>query len=85
MSLSQSTIDAIQTISKLVSRGLTPKEAAAQLLSDPDWRDSQGYTISKGTVIQARKRVERRLEMEKAINNGVTVFVNGKPSTLQRK
>ena len=85
MSLSQSTIDAIQTISKLVSRGLTPKEAAAQLLADPDWRDSQGYTISKGAVIQARKRVERRLEMEKAINNGVTVFVNGKPSTLQRK
>ena len=85
MSLSQSTIDAIQAISKLVSRGLTPKQAQAKLLSDPDFRDSKGYTISKGAVIQARKRVERRLEMEKAIKNGVTVFVNGKPSTLQRK
>lgn len=79
MSLSLSVIDAIQTISKLVDGGLTPKQAQAKLLSDPDWRDSQGYTISKGAVIQARKRVERRLEMEKAIKNGVTVFVNGKP------
>ena len=85
MTLSQSTIDAIQTISKMVGRGLTPKQAAQKLLSDPNWRDSQGYAISKGVVRQAQKRVERRLEMEEAINNGVTVFVNGKPSTLQRK
>ena len=85
MTLSQSTIDAIQTISKMVGRGLTPKQAAQKLLADPNWRDSQGYSISKGVVRQAQKRVERRLEMEKAINNGVTVFINGKPSTLQRK
>ncbi len=77
--LSQSTLDAIQYISKLVSRGLTPKQAADKLLSDSAYRCSKGYAPTKGAVIQARKRVERRLEMEEAMKNGVTTFINGKP------
>jgi hypothetical protein len=77
--LSQSTLDAIQYISKLVSRGLTPKQAADKLLSDANYRCSKGYVATKGAVTQARKRVERRLEMEEAIKNGVTIFINNKP------
>jgi len=77
--LSQATLDAIQYISKLVNRGLTPKQAEAKLLSDPNYRCSKGYVATKGSVTQARKRVERRLEMEKAMENGVTIFINGKP------
>lgn len=79
MALSQATLDAIQAISKLVSQGLTPKQAADTILSDPSWRCSKGYVATKGAVRQARKRVERRLEMEESIKNGVTVFINGKP------
>ena len=77
--LSQATLDAIQYISKLVSRGLTPKQAADKLLTDTGYRCSKGYGVSKGVVTQARKRVERRLEMEEAMKNGVTTFINGKP------
>jgi hypothetical protein len=77
--LSQSTLDAIQYISKLVSRGLTPKQAEQKLLSDPNYRCSKGYTATKGAVSQARKRVERRLAMEEAMEKGVTTFINGKP------
>ena len=77
--LSQGTLDAIQYISKLVSRGLTPKQAADKLLSDTSYRCSKGYGVSKGVVTQARKRVERRLEMEEAMKNGVTTFINGRP------
>jgi hypothetical protein len=77
--LSQATLDAIQYISKLVSHGLTPKQAADKLLSDSTYRCSKGYGVSKGSVTQARKRVERRLEMEEAMKNGVTTFINGKP------
>lgn len=77
--LSQATLDAIQYISKLVSRGLTPKQAADKLLSDTTYRCSKGYVATKGSVTQARKRVERRLEMEEAIKNGVTTFINGRP------
>lgn len=77
--LSQATLDAIQYISKLVNRGLTPKQAADKLLSDTTYRCSKGYVATKGAVSKARKTVERRLEMEEAMKNGVTIFINGKP------
>ncbi len=50
--LSQSTLDAIQYISKLVSRGLTPKQAADKLLSDSAYRCSKGYAPTKGRLFK---------------------------------
>ena len=80
-SLSQPVIDLLSHMSKLVDQGLTPVEAVEWMTEvEPQWRCSRGYPASKGGLIQARKRLERRVEMMKQVNNGVTVFNNHKPS-----
>ena len=80
-SLSQPVIDLLSHMSKLVDQGLTPLEAVEWMTEiEPQWRCSRGYPASKGGLIQARKRLERRVEMMKQVNNGVTVFNNHKPT-----
>ena len=78
--LSQSTIDLISRMSKLVDQGLTPSDAVEWMTDiEPQWRCSKGYQASKGGLRQARQRLERRIEMMKQVNNGVTTFINNKP------
>tara|TARA_Y100000992_G_C21117085_1_gene420060 strand:+ start:208 stop:477 length:270 start_codon:yes stop_codon:yes gene_type:complete len=80
-SLSQPVIDLLSHMSKLVDQGLTPVEAVEWMTEvEPQWRCSRGYPASKGGLIQARKRLERRVEMMNQVNNGVTIFNNHKPT-----
>ena len=80
-SLSQPVIDLLSHMSKLVDQGLTPLEAVEWMTEiEPQWRCSRGYPASKGGLIQARKRLERRVEMMNQVNSGVTVFNNHKPT-----
>jgi len=79
-SLSQPVIDLLSHMSKLVDKGLTPQEAVEWMLEvEPEWRCGRGYPFSKGGLVQARQRLERRIEMMKHANNGVTTFINNKP------
>lgn len=78
--LSQSVIELLSHMSKLVDKGLTPVEAVEWMQEvDKDWRCSRGYSFSKGGLRQARIRLERRIEMMKQVENGVTIFINNKP------
>ena len=80
-SLSQPVIDLLSHMSKLVDKGLSPVEAVEWMTEiEPQWRCSQGYQATKGGLRQARKRLERRVEMMNQVNNGVTVFTNHKPT-----
>ena len=80
-SLSQPVIDLLSHMSKLVDQGLTPVEAVEWMtVVEPHWRCSRGYQATKGGLIQARKRLERRVEMMNQVNKGVTVFNNHKPT-----
>ena len=80
-SLSQPVIDLLSRMSKLVDDGLTPEEAVEYMTDcEPEWRCSRGYPASRGGLRQAKKRLERRVEMMKQVNNGVTVFTNHKPN-----
>ena len=79
-SLSQPVIDLLSYMSKLVDKGLTPFEAGEWMQEvEPDWRCGRGYPATKGGLRQARQRLERRVEMMKQANNGVTTFINNKP------
>ena len=79
-SLSQPVIDLLSRMSKLVDEGLTPEEAVEYMTDcEPEWRCSRGYPASRGGLRQAKKRLERRIEMMKQVNNGVTTFINNKP------
>ena len=79
-SLSQPVIDLLSHMSKLVDKGLTPAEAVEWMLEvEPQWRCGQGYLATKGGLRQARQRLERRVEMMRQANNGVTTFINNKP------
>lgn len=78
--LSQSVIELLSHMSKLVDKGLTPVEAVEWMQEvDKDWRCSRGYSFSKGGLRQARIRLERRIEMMRQVENGVTIFINNKP------
>ena len=78
--LSQSVIELLSHMSKLVDKGLTPVEAVEWMQEvDKDWRCIRGYSFSKGGLRQARIRLERRIEMMKQVENGVTIFINNKP------
>ena len=78
--LSQSVIELLSHMSKLVDKGLTPVEAVEWMEEvDTDWRCSRGYSFSKGGLRQARIRLERRIEMMRQVENGVTIFINNKP------
>ena len=80
-SLSQPVIDLLSRMSKLVDQGLSPVEAVEWMTEvEPDWRCSRGYKATTGGLRQARKRLERRVEMMNQVNNGVTVFTNNKPT-----
>ena len=80
-SLSQPVIDLLSHMSKLVDKGLTPVEAVEWMTEiEPQWRCSRGYRATTGGLRQARKRLERRVEMMNQVNNGVTVFTNNKPT-----
>ena len=80
-SLSQPVIDLLSHMSKLVDKGLTPVEAVEWMQEiEPQWRCSRGYRATTGGLRQARQRLERRVEMMKQVNNGVTVFTNNKPT-----
>ena len=79
-SLSQPVIDLLSHMSKLVDKGLTPIEAVEWMIEcEPQWRCSQGYQATKGGLRQARQRLERRVEMMRQANNGVTTFINNQP------
>lgn len=79
-SLSQPVIDLLSHMSKLVDKGLTPQEAVEWMQEvEGDWRCSRGYPFSTGGLKQARQRLERRIEMMKHANNGVTIFINNQP------
>lgn len=79
-SLSQPIIDLLSHMSKLVDKGLTPVEAVEWMQEvEVDWRCSRGYPFTKGGLRQAQQRLERKIEMMKQVNNGVTVFINNKP------
>ena len=79
-SLSQPVIDLLSHMSKLVDKGLTPVEAVEWMQEiEPQWRCSRGYPATKGGLRQARIRLERRVEMMKQVNNGVTTFINNQP------
>tara|TARA_Y100000034_G_scaffold136054_1_gene210521 strand:- start:1299 stop:1574 length:276 start_codon:yes stop_codon:yes gene_type:complete len=81
-SLSQPVIDLLSRMSKLVDDGLTPEEAVEYMTDcEPEWRCGKGYPASKGGLRQAKKRLERRLEMMREVNNGVTTFINHKPQS----
>ena len=78
--LSQSTIDLLSYMSKLVDQGFTPEETVEYMTDcEPEWRCSKGYPASRGGLRQAKQRLDRRIEMMKQVNNGVTVFINNKP------
>jgi hypothetical protein len=78
--LSQSTIDLLSRMSKLVDQGLTPDDAVEYMTDcEPEWRCSKGYPASRGGLRQAKQRLDRRIEMMKQVNDGVTVFINNKP------
>lgn len=78
--LSQSTIDLLSRMSKLVDQGYTPEETVEYMTDcEPEWRCSKGYPASRGGLRQAKQRLDRRIEMMKQVNNGVTVFINNKP------
>ena len=77
--LSTSSIELLNKMSKLVDNGLTPKEAQEWLLECEDWRCSMGVSPSKGQIISIRKRIEQKQKMMRQVNNGVTIFINGKP------
>ena len=78
--LSQSTIDLISRMSKLVDQGFTPEETVEYMTDcEPEWRCSKGYPASRGGLRQAKQRLDRRIEMMKQVNDGVTVFINNKP------
>ena len=80
-SLSQPVIDLLSHMSKLVDQGLSPLEAVEWMTEvEPDWRCSRGYRATTGGLRQARQRLERKVEMMKQVNNGVTVFNNHKPT-----
>ena len=80
-SLSQPVIDLLSRMSKLVDQGLTPLEAVEWMQEvEPDWRCGRGYKATVGGLRQARQRLERRVEMMRQVNNGVTVFTNNKPT-----
>ena len=79
-SLSQPVIDLLSHMSKLVDQGLTPVEAVEWMQEiEPQWRCSRGYQATVGGLRQARQRLERRVEMMRQVNNGVTTFINNKP------
>lgn len=79
-SLSQSVIDLLSHMSKLIDKGLSPQEAVEWMQEvEGDWRCSRGYPFTKGGLRQAQQRLERKIEMMKQVNNGVTVFINNKP------
>ena len=79
-SLSQPVIDLLSHMSKLVDKGLTPVEAVEWMQEiEPQWRCSRGYLATTGGLRQARQRLERKVEMMKQVNNGVTTFINNKP------
>ena len=79
-SLSQPIIDLLSHMSKLVDKGLSPQEAVEWMQEvEGDWRCSRGYPFTKGGLRQAQQRLERKIEMMKQVNNGVTVFINNKP------
>jgi len=79
-SLSQPVIDLLSHMSKLVDKGLTPQEAVEWMQEvEPEWRCGRGYPFSKGGLRQARIRLERRVEMMKQVNKGVTTFINNQP------
>ena len=79
-SLSLPVIELLSRMSKLVDDGLTPEEAVEYMTDcEPEWRCSRGYPATRGGLRQAKKRLDRRLEMMKEVNNGVTVFYNNKP------
>jgi len=81
-SLSQPVIDLLSRMSKLVDDGLTPEEAVEYMTDcEPEWRCGKGYPASRGGLRQAKKRLERRVEMMKQVNNGVTTFINHKPQS----
>ena len=81
-SLSQPVIDLLSRMSKLVDDGLTPEEAVEYMTDcEPEWRCGKGYPASRGGLRQAKKRLERRVEMMRQVNNGVTTFINHKPQT----
>ena len=80
-SLSQPVIDLLSHMSKLVDQGLSPLEAVEWMTEvEPDWRCSRGYRATTGGLRQARQRLERKVEMMRQVNNGVTVFTNHKPT-----
>ena len=80
--LSQSTIDLLSRMSKLVDQGFTPEETVEYMTDcEPEWRCSKGYPASRGGLRQAKQRLDRRIEMMKQVNNGVTVFINNKPQS----
>ena len=80
--LSQPTIDLLSRMSKLVDQGFTPEETVEYMTDcEPEWRCSKGYPASRGGLRQAKQRLDRRIEMMKQVNNGVTVFINNKPQT----
>ena len=79
-SLSQPVIDLLSHMSKLVDKGLTPTEAVEWMRDcEPQWRCTRGYPATKGGLRQARIRLQRRVEMMKQVNNGVTTFINNQP------
>ena len=79
-SLSQPVIDLLSHMSKLVDKGLTPVEAVEWMQEiEPQWRCSRGYRATTGGLRQARQRLERRVEMMRQVNSGVTTFINNKP------
>ena len=80
-SLSQPVIDLLSYMSKLVDKGLTPIEAVEWMQEiEPQWRCSRGYRATTGGLRQARQRLERKVEMMRQVNNGVTTFINNKPT-----
>ena len=80
--LSQSTIDLLSRMSKLVDQGFTPEETVEYMTDcEPEWRCSKGYPASRGGLRQAKQRLDRRIEMMKQVNNGVTIFINNKPQS----
>jgi hypothetical protein len=83
-SLSQPVIDLLSRMSKLVDDGLTPEEAVEYMTDcEPEWRCGKGYPASRGGLRQAKKRLERRVEMMRQVNNGVTTFINHKPQSIK--
>ena len=80
-SLSQPVIDLHSHMSKLVDKGLTPIEAVEWMQEiEPQWRCRRGYRATTGGLRQARQRLERKVEMMNQVNNGVTTFINNKPT-----